>query len=72
MKKLKMLRPWSLTLSTFHRWTHRHDPYLAFPGLDDAGAVGPDKARLALLAHDLLHPNHIMLGNALSDTHHQF
>ena len=72
-----MIRFWSLILYIFlgiqsRWWTHRHDPYLAFPWLDDAGAIGPDKACLALLAHDLLNPNHIVLGDALSDTHHQF
>ncbi len=48
---------------------HGHDADLALAGLDDAGAVGADQARLRLLEH-LLHLDHVVLGDALRDAHH--
>ena len=51
--------------------THRHDPDLAFPWLDDARAVGTDQPGLGLLAHDFLHPHHVVLGDSLRDAHHK-
>mmetsp|Transcript_19604 Transcript_19604/g.51117 ORF Transcript_19604/g.51117 Transcript_19604/m.51117 type:complete len:310 (+) Transcript_19604:104-1033(+) len=49
----------------------RHDPDLALARLDDARAVGADEAGFALALHDLLHPDHVVLGDALRDAYHQ-
>jgi hypothetical protein len=46
-----------------------HDADLALSGLDDAGAVGANEARLALALHDCLNFNHIQGGDSFSDTH---
>ena len=48
-----------------------HDADLALLGLDDTGAVRADQARLVLALHDVLHAQHVVLGNALRDTHDQ-
>ena len=49
---------------------HGHDADLALAGLDDARAVGPDQARLALVLQYLLHLDHVVLRDALRDAHH--
>ncbi len=50
--------------------TYRHDANLALAGLDDAGAVGANQPRFALVLQNLLHLHHVVLGDALCDAHH--
>lgn len=47
----------------------RHNADLALSGLDDAGAVRANQARLALRLHDGFNSNHIQCRNALSNAH---
>lgn len=46
-----------------------HNADLALSGLDNAGAVGANQARLTLRLHDGFYSNHIQSGNALSNAH---
>ncbi|KAJ8554601.1 hypothetical protein ON010_g9882 [Phytophthora cinnamomi] len=48
-----------------------HDAHLALTGLDDAGAVGADEARLVLVAQVPLDLDHVLLRDALGDGHDQ-
>lgn len=45
---------------------------LALSGLDDTGAVGPNKARGGLLLERVLDLSHILLWDALRNAHHQW
>ena len=48
-----------------------HDADLALARLDDTGAVRTDQTRLRLALHDVLHAEHVVLGNSLGDAHDQ-
>lgn len=49
-----------------------HDADFALVGLDYAGAVGADHSGLLLGAEGVLHSDHIVLGDAISDDDAKF